>query len=191
VSIVHWFQIMQLQRSSLYLLVSLAIALGSSLYSVTGLAAERIVLRYGSLQGSIAVADLTTFAETGKTSLDLEAYLHMSKSDPQAVRQALTKPIKLDAILLDRALNSSPGEAALDQIGTTIHPPSGAANRQALRSALVLSATDDGKLSLLEVIQKYPTQEIQVETNRLIDAYQQLSNLEKKIRQIRDIINLF
>jgi hypothetical protein len=190
-SIVHWHHIMRFQLSSLYPLVYLAIALGTSLHSVAGLTAERIVLKYGTLKGSIAVADLTTFAETGKTSLDLEAYLHMSKSDPQAVRQALTKQTKADPILLDRALNSPLGETALDKIGEAIHPPSGVANRQALRSALVLSASDDGKLSLLEAIQKYPTQEVQVEVDRLITAYQQISELEAKIRKIREIINLF
>ncbi len=79
----------------------------------------------------------------------------------------------------------------LDKLSEAIHTPRGGADRQALRSALVLSAADDGQVSLLEIIQKYPTQDVYVETDRVVSAYNQLSKFDKQIRKVLDIVNSF
>jgi len=147
-------------------------------------AAEKVVLEYGVFRGSVRVSELTAFAETGEVSAPLQFYLKAGRADPQAVRQALNQPIAVSPVVLDRILNSPVGGIVLDQVSQAVHTPSARADRQALRSALVLSAARDGKITLIETIQRYPTSEVHVEGDRLVRAYRQLSALEGRIQDL-------
>ena len=110
------------------------------LLSFDAIAAEQVLLKYGGLRRSVSVDELTTLAETGEASSSLQALLDTAGEDPETLRQGLNEELEVSPVLLDQILNSSPGEWALDQVGEAIHPPSGRASRQALRSAFVLSA---------------------------------------------------
>jgi len=175
-------------RSPLYSLMGLVLSAGVLLSSSIALAAERVVLKYGPLEQSVPVADLTTFAQTGQRTASLQGY-GVSDKEAQNVRDSLTRPVRISALTLDKGLNNPLGEALLDQLSEAIHTPKGGADRQALRSALVLSAADDGQVSLLEIIQKYPTQDVYVEIDRVISAYNHLSKFDKQIRKVLDIVN--
>ncbi len=145
-------------------------------------AAEKIVLKYRIFEASISVSELATFAETGELSPALQTYLTLAGRDPQELRTALTEKVNVSPQLLDRVLNSLPGEILLDQVGQVIHTPAGRADRQALRAAIVLSATPDSNLTLLEIMQNYPTSEVQVEGDRLVQVYNQLSTLINQVK---------
>lgn len=134
-------------------------------------AAESVILQYGILQGSISVEELSTFALSGELSSSLKSYLRLSDTKPEDLRKVLTKEVDLDGVSLSRTLNSLPGEILLDQVGTIIRPRSRRASRQALRAALVNSALSDDQITLIEVIENYPTDEIYVEGDRLVNAY--------------------
>lgn len=154
------------------------------LSSTSVVAAERVVLKYRIFRQSISVEELTTFAETGELSSSLQVNLALARQDPKAFRRYLTAPVQVNPILLDRVLNSRIGNLLLDEFSEAIHTSSGRANRQALRSALVLSASRDSNLTLIETIQNYPTQEVQVEGDRLVSVYSQLSRLERRLRDL-------
>lgn len=81
-------------------------------------------------------------------------------------------------------MNSQIGEGLLDQVSQVVHTPAGQADRQALRSALVQSAAQDGKITLIETFQNYPTPEVQVEGKRLAQVSRQLSTLEGRIQDL-------
>ncbi|MHC5722793.1 MAG: alpha/beta hydrolase [Nostoc sp.] len=49
-----------------------------------------------------------------------------------------------------------------------MYTPSRRADRQALRAALLLSATQDRQVSLIEIIKNYPTNEVQVEVDGVV-----------------------
>ena len=167
----------------------LAASAGAALYSTAGFAAEKVVLKYGIFQESLSVAELSSFAATGDPSPTLAAYMKLANKKPEEVRNALTKQVKVSPVVLDQALNSVVGERLLDEVGKTVHTGADTANRQALRSALVLSASDDSKISLMEAIQKYPTQEVEVEGDRLVDTATKLSDLTTGIRKILGVFN--
>ncbi|MBW4681023.1 MAG: alpha/beta hydrolase [Microcoleus vaginatus WJT46-NPBG5] len=133
-------------------------------------AAEKVLIKVSVFQASVPVSDMKTFAETGKISASLRDIFNATKQDPEVTRNALTEEVAVDFLLLDRALNHPFGEALLDELGKVVHTRADSANRQALRSAIILSATEDKKISLLEVIQNYPSPEVQVEGDRLIEA---------------------
>ncbi|MBW4475110.1 MAG: alpha/beta hydrolase [Stenomitos rutilans HA7619-LM2] len=180
---------MRFSRLLLHSCLLLTASVGATLYSTVGQAAEKVVLKYGIFQESISVAELSSFAETGEPSPTLAAYMKLANKKPEEIRDALTKQVTVSAVVVDRALNNAVGERVLDEVGSTIHTSTNTANRQALRSALVLSASDDSKISLIEAIQKYPTQEVEVEGDRLVDTATKLSELESGIRKILGVFD--
>lgn len=154
------------------------------LFNTSAIAADQVVLKYRIFRESISVEELSAFAETGELSNSLRINLALARQDPKAVRRYLTQPVKVNVVLLDRLLNSPVGNLVLDEVSEVVHTPSGKADRQALRSALVISASRDSNISLIEIIQNYPTQAVQVEGDRLESAYRQLRRLGGRLQDL-------
>lgn len=150
----------------------------------SAIAAEQVVLKYRIFRESFSVQELSTFADTGELSTSLRINLALARQDPKVVRRYLTETVKVDFVFLDRVLNSPVGNPILDQISQIIHTPSRRADRQALRAALVLSAREDGQISLIEVLQNYPTSEVEVEGERLADALRFLSQIGGRLQDL-------
>lgn len=170
--------------------LGLGASLGILLYAGVAQAAERVVWQYRIFQGSLSVDELTTLANTGEASPALNTYLRLARKNPEQIRHTLNQQATVDVRLLDRVLNSPVGNLVLDQIGEAIHTPSRTADRQALRSALVLSASDDNRISIIELLQKYPTQEIYVDGDRLATAYRQIQDLQNNVGRLLQGIEL-
>ncbi|MEO6860701.1 MAG: alpha/beta hydrolase [Microcoleus sp.] len=171
----------------------LAVGAGIVFYSSAAVAAEKVVLKYSVIRMTLPVSELEIFAETGKMSPGLEMLLSQAKKDPEAVRRSLTRPVKVNQKFLDGTLNSKVGEIILDEVGQVIRTPSGKANREALREALVLSATNDNEITLLEAMKNYPAPEVDVEGDRLVEAYGKLVALSEQLggvsERLQDILN--
>ncbi len=134
-----------------------------SLSSSVVVGAERVVFQYGPVSRAVPVADLAEFAETGETSSIIDFILRVSNSSPEQLRQLLTYEVGVNLLFIDRVFYSLPGEYVLFELGYLLSTGSGKANIQALRSGLTLSASDDGRISLLEFLQKYPTEGLYVD----------------------------
>lgn len=169
--------------ASPFLVAISAIVLAASMPPSQAAAAERVVLKYQWFRRSIAVEDLSVLAETGETSPELQSYLSLANRRPEQLRRDLNRSVTIDPVMLDRALNSPLGDIALDQISPAIHTRSGTADRQALRAALVLAASDDETISVIEVLEEYPTSEVHVDGDRIIDAYQQIASIQDQIER--------
>lgn len=160
-------------RCALVLMLNASILLSSN----SAIAAEQVVLNYRSFSESISVEELSNFAETGELSTSLQLNLALARQEPKEIRQYLTQQVLVNVLLLDRVLNSPIGNFVLDEVSQALHTPSRRADRQALRSALVLSASGDGNITLIETIQNYPTAVVEVEGDHLESAYRQLRRL--------------
>lgn len=147
-------------------------------------AAEEVVLRYRGLSRAVAVTDLATLAETGEAPENVSGLLQQAGHQPETLQRVLNHSLETDAVILDKALNSLPGEWLLDQLGQTLRPVSGEASRQALRSALVLSASDDGNVTLLEVLQAYPTETVVLEVDQLQAAFERIETFLEPISRV-------
>jgi hypothetical protein len=180
-----------LSKSMLFL----ALSTGLVLCCTEVKAAEKVVLKYSVLQVPISVSELETFAKTGQMSPPLALLLTQSKQNPDTVRQTLTKPVKINYNLVKDNLKSMPAKLILDQVGQVIHPPSNQHDRDSLGNAVLKSLEKDNELTLLEVMQNYPTSEIQVEGDRLGEAYTQLATFSKQLgnlqNQLKDILNRY
>ncbi|MGH2413426.1 MAG: alpha/beta hydrolase [Microcystaceae cyanobacterium] len=150
-----------------------------------------MVLKYKFLQAPISVEELTTFAQAGELSQKLRFYLSASKQNPEAVRRVLNQEVNVNAATLERALNNPVGGLLLEQISRAVHPPSEGETLQALRSALVLSAQGDHKISLIEALQNYPSAEVVVEGEQLIRAYRQVDELAERFHGVLEDFQIF
>lgn len=126
-------------------------------------AAERLHLTYGPLGRSLSIQELRDFAETGQASRQLRWYLNVANLETEQFRTILTKEVPLSLLFIDRVTHSLPGEFALFQVGQVVHTRSRQANIQALRSSLILSVSEDNRISLLEFLENYPTPGIYVD----------------------------
>jgi hypothetical protein len=163
---------------------SLIASVAAVLLANRAIAAEKVIFKYQSFRPSVSVDELTNFAETGKVSQNLNFYFNRSNQNPQTVRSILRREVNADPVVLDRVLNNRIGEFLLDRIGQSVSTSSGEENRQALRSAIVLSANKDNKISLIEIIQNYPNSEVVVDGERLVQTYQQLYILAENLQRI-------
>ncbi|MBU6228481.1 MAG: alpha/beta hydrolase [Cyanobacteria bacterium REEB459] len=140
-------------------------------------AATEIVLKYQGFSRSIPIVDLVDLSQTGTPSAALTTVLNQAGLAPEELRSQLIYPVSADPVLLDRVLNSWPGEWILDQLATSVHPAAGVARRQALRSALVLAATPANQLTLIGILQTYPTEVVVLEGDDIGRVYSQVGTL--------------
>lgn len=151
------------------------------LYGTNAYAAERVLLKYGSFQGTVAFKDLNQFVKTGETTPTLLAYLKASGQTSDAARKALNAGVKGDPSYLNSLLSSWAGPILLDQVGEVVHSPANPADQQNLRSALTQSISQSGEVTLLNTVHNYPSNLVEIEGDRLIPVYKRLSDLAKML----------
>lgn len=165
--------------------------LATGLVGLSGnaIAAETVVLTYGFLSVDIPIEDLQTLSETGETSDELDRLLDMTSQDPEVLRTTLNEPVELNSTFLDMALSSPPGDWLLDQLGEMIQPAAGeAGGRTALRAALIGAASDDNQVTLMELMQVYPSSEIIVKGDRVVEGYSQLYEALEPLIDLAEIL---
>jgi hypothetical protein len=144
------------------------------------LANKSLVFQFGPFGRSISLQNLTRFAETGEISRGWRFFFNVAGVDPENVRTALNQEVSVSLGFLDRTLNNVLGEFLLYQVGQVVHTRSNTANIQALRAASVLAAADDNHLSLLEVLQQYPTPQVYINGLRLARLGQNASRFQAR-----------
>lgn len=164
------------------------VAAGFSGMGQAAIAAERVVLTYGFVSMDIPIEDLENLTDTGETSDDLEQLLMLSEQEPETVRSTLSRPVAMSPVTLDLALNSSPGEWMLDRLSETIQPASGEGGRSAMRAALVGASSNDGELTLLEIMQVYPSPDIVVQGDRILEAYGFMAEVFEPFEDLAEIL---
>ncbi len=147
-------------------------------------AAESVVLKYSILRETISVSELKTFAQTGEISPLLKAYLKLAGRQPEQLRRALTQEVPVNPTLLEQVLSIPVGEVMLDRVSEVVHTPDNQANRQSLRTALVSSALHDGKITLIETLENYPTPEVHVEGDRLVEVVRNITRVLGRLPNI-------
>ncbi len=164
----------------------------SSWVTLPAVAAERVFINYPPFQQSVLVSDLEAFVEDGTQSPNIRLFLNFTDADPEVVQEALTRELSIDLRFVDNALYQLPGEYALFQLGNIIHTPSRRANIQALRGAMILSVSDDNRISLLEFLQMYPLDDVYIDARELSNVQNDVSDfiedLEPVIATVEDFL---
>lgn len=170
--------------------LGLAVVLGiGGLFSGRAIAAEEIVLRYGVFERVVAVSDLSKLAETGETTSQLRSYFDSANVTAEEVQELLTNDIAVSGVSLDRILDNPIGDLVLDEVSKSIYPESGSAGRQAMRAALVLSAVDDDRITIIEVLENYPTSRVVLDTERLAETYADFQEIEGVVTTVESTLD--
>jgi hypothetical protein len=148
------------------------------------IASEKIIFKYSGATQTLSLEELQTFASTGETSPALDFLLKFGKQNPFMIRWILTQQFPANTKLIYDLLNTAPGEYVLSQTGTILGSKSERANITALRGALVAAASDDNLISLMELIEQYPTEEVYVDGKILSKAQQDLGDFINQTNKI-------
>ena len=164
-------------------------------------AAEQLVITYGPLSAGVAVKDLQTLVETNQAPGTLKFYLNLASLDPNLLRDVLTMELGASSHFMTGMLDSSSGERLLSEISQVVHlppasqpmealktadlpldDPSDAENMAALKTALVEAAADR-RVTLLEVLQHYPTEQVYVDAVKLLEFANSLESQDLESSQ--------
>lgn len=154
------------------------------------IAADEVVLTYGIVQRSVAVEELSALAQEGEVSRSLKSYFEQADVTADDVREVLTDEVAINGVMLERNLNNVLGDALLDRVSEVIYPEPRSSGRGAMRAALVLSAVDDDRISLIEVLENYPTSVVYVDGNRLETVYNDITAFQAIAEDVLDILDL-
>lgn len=134
-------------------------------------AAERVTLTYGFIEISTSVESLRDYAETGKVNRELAPYLRYLDGEQRSqFRQALQVRQAISPVQLSQFLYSSIGQNILRYAGGIVQTAGRRDGFKGLRGALVLSAAEPGGLSLLGVLDKFPTSTVRIDSLRAFQA---------------------
>ncbi|NJR37532.1 MAG: alpha/beta hydrolase [Leptolyngbyaceae cyanobacterium CSU_1_4] len=121
-------------------------------------AAEHIYLNYGPFEFSIAVDDLNQFAQTGTIPPQLKFILNRFSPERQAqIRNLLRLKNEVNPVILSRVTYTVTAERLLKRLGDLVQTRDRQNGFYAIRAALLQAAEDSQGLSLLNFLQKFPT----------------------------------
>ncbi len=147
------------------LLCSMTIALSWAVAMPSTLAAQKVTIRLGPFQQSIAIADLETFAKTGKLPEHLQIYGALLT--PQ-IRELLNRRLEVDPAVADKffddLVRSPQGQQLISSIGVTI-PGS---TVEGLQAALNLALRQVNGLSAVGFLRAYPQENITVDATKAL-----------------------
>lgn len=171
-----------LRRSGLAALAVLATGI---IYPTAAEAAETVVLRYGIFRGSLPMADLSRFAETGEQSDRLKRYLRLAEQEPADLQRILNSQIDTDQRGFDLVMSSPAGDALLGELSRYIYS-SKRDDKAALRTALNSSTVDDSQVSLVELLENYPNSKVDINVRQAVSTYQQIASVQSRVDSVLD-----
>lgn len=152
---------------------SAGIAFGAAVIGVGFLAqpswsADKLTVKYGPFYRSLLVSDLQQYAETGKASPELSSFLNLVKGKQKdSLRKALNLKMPFDVVTVDKLLKSPFADQLLTKVAdVTILP--GHFEKEALRSALIVSAASKEGLGTMGILKNYPTQTLTVDLKKML-----------------------
>ncbi|NJM72189.1 MAG: alpha/beta hydrolase [Scytonema sp. RU_4_4] len=168
----------------------LSIGLIPTLTARPSFSAERLTISYGIAARSIPINSLETYAKTGKVDDDLAAYVqYAGKEQLNQLRQFLLTPIPLKAVEVSQFLYTPIGERLLENLGEVVQQESGISGFYAIRAALILAAADPQKLTLLNVLRKFPSRTISINLVRSLEIAEAFQKLVHQTQQAIALIN--
>ncbi|MEG3976920.1 alpha/beta hydrolase, partial [Microcoleus sp. herbarium8] len=154
--------------------------------------AERIYVTYGPLEESVPIESLALFAKEGKIDSNLDGFAqYAQKSQLAQIRSALQAKAEISPVTIAQFLYTPQGEVLLERLGRVVQTKARQPGFYAIRAALILAAADPEGLTILNVLQKFPTYGIRIDVARALGIADQLTSLiNRSNRAIAGVIKL-
>ena len=138
---------------------------------VSAIAADNVTVSYGLLELSVPVTSLEAYAYENHIDEELAFYLNFLNEQEQAsFREILVTPIEVSSVTLSQVLYEPLGEIWLQRLGQVIQTDARQNGARGLRGALILAATDVGGLTLLNVMRRFPTPTLRIDSVEILDV---------------------
>lgn len=172
------FQFPHAWRSQARLLgAGLALLASLSFTSTQAIAAETLVVTYGALSTSFQIDDLAQLAATGEASDSMNFYLGLANLEPETLQAILNQRFNIHVKFVEDLIDAPGGEEMLAHLTRVLQTPSGEGSEPALRATLVQSTADDSQISLLELLQNYPTDQVYLDSRNLAQLLEDFETL--------------
>lgn len=174
------------------LLLLLGIGLSTNaLIPLPTIAAERLSFNYGILGFSLSIDALELYAKTGIINSELDFYT--SRLDDKTVRQLrriLRRRININPILLYRLTRSPMVVEIIKSLGEVATTHQGHNGFHAIRGSVTNAAIEhqDRGVSVIDVMRRFPSQDIRVDVSKLIELRQELIALVEYREAVRELV---
>lgn len=160
--------------------------LSTFLTATPGLTAERISFFYPPFgEFSLPVDSLETFAKEGRIDRNFQFYAQRATPEQLAqLRELLQIRFNVTPTLVSQVTYSPVGEEVLQRLGEFLLTDSRRNGFYALRGALILSAASEEGLTLVNVLRKFPSNDVRLnftEAMQIVDELSQLLRTKDKV----------
>jgi len=177
-------------RWGVRLLLGFSVALASLGMAHPAHAARRVVLIFDQTRVRVPISVLEIYARTGIATDQLSTFLGVSPEVQTQARRVLTHEVEVSDRLFRQALRGRTGEFVLSRLEQILRTEgrSRRSSSQPLRDALIAAYQDDNRISLLEVLKKYPEDEVQIDVRGLQQTYNEVASLVDRFGPFFDLI---
>ncbi|MGB5636932.1 MAG: alpha/beta hydrolase [Waterburya sp.] len=147
--------------------------------------AENVILNYGVLEFSVSIDSLETYAKTGKIEDELKSYADfVTPEQLEKFKVGLSTSVDFSHLAIAQFLYSFQGEKILERVSQVIKTEARQPGFYAIRSALILAAADqDSGLTPLNVLKKFPTDVLRVDSRQGLEIIEDLSQVAQNNNQ--------
>ena len=173
----------------------MAMAVGTSLTLLAAsaaLGAERTEFFVGPFEPVIWVEDLEILAADGTVTERFSRFANrLDEQQLQSLKTFLNASLDVDLTTVSQVFYWQVGERFLDRIGQVVQTNNFLNGSRALRAALIFSAADGDGITVLELLQEYPLDVIQLDfslVRQILQEYQHFfADRESWLAQLRTI----
>lgn len=162
-----------------------AIAIGTLVgMSEAGQAAQTVVIEYGNNSQAIELSKLKTVAETGTIPQKWQYRNFLSPEQQSQIISALRTKVEFDVVQLRDLLNTQMGSELVSALARATSRQD-QVGLQSLKTALIRGARTPEGLSLLSLIEAYPSNRLHIELDQ---AFQVISKFNKSFWQTQSFL---
>ena len=144
-------------------------------------ATELIELQYQDRSALVTIDDLSRFARSGIMPQSIQDFFDTTDKVPSEISAILSKELKISQNFIDNLIESSIGEFILGRLDEVINESSSSADLKDVRSTLVAAYEDDNRISLIELIERYPQKEVRINVTSLEVTYNRIVGIVEDV----------
>ena len=167
---------------------SLLLGTFAGLLISTNANATRIIdITYKEIEVSIKTKELKKFAKTGEIPSELQQFFDDTQEVPEFLSNLLNEEIYISRSLVEDILNSTTGEFLLLKLDQAIDSSANRSDLEAVKKAILKSYNNDRRVSIIELISKYPKRRIEIDLTSLEGSFNDVNQLIEQIIPIWEV----
>lgn len=171
---------------------SIVLGAGAGVFLASGNAeaVETIQLRYYSTSSTvpsevtISLDEIKTFVQAGELRQQVREFFNINRQDIGPVQRVFTQQIQVPANIGGNFVDTSVGRFVVTQLEKIVQGSDAAPN---LRTSLRASIANDRSISLLEILENYPTETVAVNITGLVQTYNDVSAFVDRVVPALDV----